>query len=232
MPANMVRVPAGPVDSCLWVRAGNPMREDCDRGERRYVSAFLVDAREVTVVQYADCVATGECSAVPQRSGACNSPVVGATRDHPVNCVTYGQARTYCHWAGKRLPTLAEWERAARGPDERLFPWGPEPVPPATLPEGGNTSQGGELRRALGSGYCWRRIGTCGDPGVANAFGVQGMAGNVGEWLATEPLSDSRIARHIVCAARPPSRSAVVKAAHWVRDHEDPGRDVRQRRSA
>lgn len=90
---------------------------------------FWLDKHEVTVTQFEACIASGICSAAKTNSDSigCNLGAPGRA-NHPINCVTWAQAFTYCQWAGKRLPTEAEWECAARGrdsgPEPRTYPWG------------------------------------------------------------------------------------------------------------
>lgn len=92
---------------------------------------FLIDKYEVTVGQYRRCVDAGGCTVMTDfpklpPSLPCNYIIPG--RDlHPMNCLTWDQARGYCQWLGMDLPTEAQWERAARGAtDDRAFPWGDE----------------------------------------------------------------------------------------------------------
>lgn len=147
---------------------------------------FVIDAVEVTVEAYMKCVGEQKCTApgvhgpgideaAVQRLGQkCNFLDRSKAR-HPVNCVDRTQAEKYCKFVGKRLPTEAEWEYAARGPDGRAYPWG------ATLPAC--------ARGAFGAGA----EGSCSRQGTvpvgshaegASPFGVLDLAGNVREWVA------------------------------------------------
>jgi formylglycine-generating enzyme required for sulfatase activity len=87
---------------------------------RIWVSTFRIDRLEVSRADYRRCVARGRCRAValPSRLGSFRRP------DAPMINVTWHEAAAYCRFVGKRLPTEAEWEKAARGPLGRLWPWG------------------------------------------------------------------------------------------------------------
>jgi formylglycine-generating enzyme required for sulfatase activity len=133
------------------------------------LSAFWMDQLEVTNVMYALCVGAGAC-ALPQslesqrQTDYFNNPEF---KDYPVVYVTWGDANTYCEWAGRRLPTEAEWERAARGDDLRTFPWGED------KPD----------YRFANFNFIVKDTSRVGSyPLGASPFGVLDMAGNVAEW--------------------------------------------------
>ena len=110
--SGMVYVPAGP----FWMGADNRGADETPR-RRVDVDAFHIDRYEVTQADYDLCVKVGVCQANKRfpGEGGPNQPVVG---------VSWVDAETYCRWSNKRLPTEAEWEKAARGEDGRLYPWG------------------------------------------------------------------------------------------------------------
>ncbi len=137
------------------------------------LSPFCIDRTEVTVDAYARCVGTGACSEPDAQALACNWN--RGRGDHPVNCVDWNQARSYCEFVGGRLPTEAEWEYAARGSDGRAYPWGETPP---------------DDTRARWSGSCGVQgcsggTGAVGlHPSGRSPFGLHDMAGNVFEWVA------------------------------------------------
>lgn len=96
---------------------------------------FHIDSHEVTWGRYRACVDAGRCSPesierYPETTKALRDP---ALENFPVDKVTFADALTYCTWVGKRLPTEAEWERAARGAEKRDYPWGNTLPSPALL---------------------------------------------------------------------------------------------------
>jgi eukaryotic-like serine/threonine-protein kinase len=134
------------------------------------LDAFWMDQLEVTNAMYVLCVTAGGCTP-PQdiksqrRPEYFNNPEF---KDYPVIYVTWGQAKTYCEWAGRRLPTEAEWERAGRGDDFRTFPWGEDKADGMLA----------NFNMLVGD---TSRVGTY--PAGASPFGVLDMAGNVAEWV-------------------------------------------------
>jgi eukaryotic-like serine/threonine-protein kinase len=157
-------IPAGP-----FMMGCNPALDDqCRTNELPYhmvtLSSFAIDRTEITQAAYAQCVAGGSCTQPSDQYDPANKP------QHPVAFVTWDQAVAYCGFVGKRLPTEAEWEKAARGDDGRTYVWGEE-VPTcdhaAFAPCAGNES------KPVGS-Y----------PLGASAYGLMDMCGNLWEWIA------------------------------------------------
>jgi len=132
--------------------------------EVEVTGGYFVGKHEVTWGQYrAFCAATGRDAPEPIFDDT--------TERHPFNQADFERARAYCAWAGLRLPTEAEWERAARGTDARPFPWG-DAQDPRRLNKSGDLD-GFETPSPVGS-----------FPGGASPWGALDMAGNVYEWAA------------------------------------------------
>jgi formylglycine-generating enzyme required for sulfatase activity len=164
--ANQVPIPGGTFS--MGSEHGNADQEPVHQVT---LSAFCIDKTEVTVAAYRACVQAGKCRSPADNQSACTWGGSG-TDQHPINCVDWNQANTFCAWAGGRLPTEAEWEYAARGSDGRKYPWGNRAPSPIRLNMSG-TADGWERTAPVGS-Y----------PKGASPFGVLDMAGNVWEWTA------------------------------------------------
>jgi formylglycine-generating enzyme required for sulfatase activity len=165
----LMYVPAGPF---LMGSNPNDAGAESDEYNQRTVTleAFWIDKYEVTNAQYALCMADGACQlqsnlGSDKRSAYYNDPQY---TDFPVIWVSWNDASAYCAWAGRRLPTEAEWEKAARGENRQTYPWGNQ-APTCELANFNNCK--GDTT-AVGS-Y----------PAGAGPYGALDMAGNVLEWV-------------------------------------------------
>lgn len=148
------------------------------------ISAFEMDFHEVTNAEYSECVDAGVCTAPYSSTSSTRPTYYGdpAYNDFPVIYVNWFQATDYCTWAGKRLPTEAEWEYAARGGlSGKRYPWG-------------DTISGSDANQ-LDSGDPWDNdtspVGYYDpQPTSPNGYGLYDMAGNVYEWVNDWHQSD------------------------------------------
>ena len=182
----MVPVPAGE----FWYGCNESVDKECDDDEKpgRQITlpAFQIDRTEVTVSAYRRCVESGGCSTdglktpywlgeeKPTWAEACNWGKPGR-EGHPINCVDWYQTKAYCAWAGKRLPSDQEWEKAARGPDGRKYPWGSAEI-------SCSYAVINDERNGCGRDSTWP-VGS--KPSGASPYGALDMGGNVWEWTSS-----------------------------------------------
>lgn len=167
--APMVLVPAG--GFVMGSRDDDEMARNDERPAHSvYLDAFYIDTYEVTISRYDGFLnKTGRKPPRDWRYG------LGQGHDNEPSLVTWDDARAYCSWVEKRLPTEAEWEKAARGTDQRLYPWG-------------NAEDSGLFGRLANFGHAESGSGFKYDVGSfkkgKSPYGVYDMAGNVAEWVA------------------------------------------------
>ena len=186
-----VFVPAG---SFIMGSAADDPRADEDEkpSHEVFLDSFWMDRTEVTNGKYLRCISAGACTP-PARSIFYNKPEYA---EHPAIGISWLQARDYCQWAERRLPTEAEWEKAARGTDERIYPWGNSP-PNADLANFNH-----QVTETV-------PVGT--NAKGASPYGLLDMAGNSWEWVADgyqpdfysrspeeNPVSDSPVNRRVL----------------------------------
>jgi formylglycine-generating enzyme required for sulfatase activity len=185
LPARAVDAPPGPARAtppqAIAVAAGSVSTGYEEVAE---VAAFNIDATEVTVGRYRECVEAGACAWQASASGAKlgsrlhDSRACNAYRtdrdDHPINCVDWHQADAYCRHRGGRLPTRAEWLLAARGPGAAAYPWGKDEPAPGRVHA--VRQDGGPPRPRLTA-----PVGA--HPAGASPAGMLGAADNVAEWM-------------------------------------------------
>ena len=167
-------------------------RERTSRAARVTLSAYAIEKTEVTQEAYASCVLAGQCTP-PSCEWNCT------TAGMPAGWLTRDQAQAYCGWIGARLPTEAEWEKAARGTDGRKYPWGNQAPTCALL----NMEGCGGVATPVGA-----------HPEGASAFGLMDMGGNmveiVSDWY--DPATTRRLPPPI---RKGPASGTAFRRARW-----------------
>ena len=135
------------------------------------LDSYWIDQTDVTNAMYEKCVSAAECKAPSDTKSATRSAYYGDNQyaDYPVVHVDWNQAAAYCKWAGRDLPTEAQWEKAARGTDGRAYPWGNDGV---------NQTNKASYDHNVDT----TRVGSF--PAGASPYGALDMAGNVRQWVA------------------------------------------------
>jgi formylglycine-generating enzyme required for sulfatase activity len=166
-PNPMVLIPAG-----NFIMGSDTRMPDEGPQHTVYLKDYYIDVYEVTNAQYKKFI-----DATHRRSPSHfrNRTYPPGKADHPVTEVTWYDADAYCTWAGKRLPTNEEWEKAARGTDGRMFPWGNE-----FDPYKANTPQRWDLLHQPGDTM---PVGSF--PDGVSPYGIYDMSGNVWEWTSS-----------------------------------------------
>lgn len=182
-PANLseeVLVPAGEfIRGCTSDVNNGKCDGDAKPLNAIYVDAFYIDKTEVTNAQYEECVTAGACSAPISSNSETRKSYYGNPEyaNYPVLRVDWKRAAAYCQWAGKRLPTEAEWEKAARGTDKRLYPWG-NTEPTCAMINFARIDAEGNFIPCVGDTVA---VGSY--PQNASPYGALDMVGNVREWV-------------------------------------------------
>ncbi|MGQ0809982.1 MAG: formylglycine-generating enzyme family protein [Nitrospiraceae bacterium] len=171
---NAFTLPQAPMveikEGFFWMgRDGTEALEDERPRHQVWLDRYWMDMYEVTTEQYAAFLTTVK----RQQPWQWEMVDLSQHGDRPVIGVDWDDATAYCGWAGKRLPTEAEWEKAARGTDERLYPWGNQ-VPTSLL-----------ANFALGARFSYSLvlIPVGHYKQAASPYGLYDMAGNVWEWV-------------------------------------------------
>jgi formylglycine-generating enzyme required for sulfatase activity len=186
--SSMVLVSAG----SYWMGCNEAVDDHCGINEKPYhevsLDAYYIDKTEVTMKEFLACVDVGVCShhlddqtcyyIIFENGDLAQGGIWNAYRgdNQPMVCVDWAQAKQFCEWAGKRLPTEAEWEKAARGTDGRKYPWGnQEPDCDRAVMYVGD---GSECAPQVTADVCSK------SPVGDSPYGLCDMAGNVREWVA------------------------------------------------
>jgi len=207
----MMYVPAGE-----FTMGSNAGAADEQLPHEVYLDALWIDRTEITNVMYAKCFAAGDCKS------AGTSDRSSQYSDQPVTTIAWSDAEAYCAWVGARLPTEAEWEKAARGTDGRTYPWG----------------EGFDASRFLAVISDIRYTAVGGYPAGASPYGALDMAGSAYEYVAdwyspgyyrtsptANPLGPASGSAHVV---RGGHQSYVARATgpgyEWSHDYRSAGR--------
>jgi len=199
-PAGMLPIPEG--SFFMGSDEGLPMEKPAHQVK---LGPFCMDEFEVTVEKYKACSDAGRCKRAPIANEwdgiadrerkvfdpLCNVRDPVGKASHPINCIEWEMADKYCREQGKRLPSEAEWEFAARGPDGRKYPWGDEDPTAAHLNACGKecmawgAKNGIEERAMYAADDGYPNTAPVGSfPKGASRYGVKDVVGNVWEWVA------------------------------------------------
>jgi formylglycine-generating enzyme required for sulfatase activity len=162
-PEGMVVIPAGE-----FLMGAEDGLQDARPIHRVYLTSYWFDKYEVTNAQYRQCIEGGGCTP-PKDRQAFDDP---QRLQHPVTNITWNQARSYCEWQGKRLPTEAEWEKAARGTDGRRYPWGNSGKVIKNRVKNGELTAGSNGTEPVGF-----------QASTMSAYGVFDLIGSVSQWV-------------------------------------------------
>ncbi len=167
--------------------------------QEKWVEAFQIDKYEVTNAQYAEFVqATGHRR---PKHWSSNAPRSGIS-DCPVVYVSRADAEAFAKWVGCRLPTADEWEKAARGADGSIYPWGNEF-------SASNCNTGSSPPRGVCSILQY--------PTDQSPYGVQGMGGNVAEWTSSQSTDKSGYKGDVICGGSWLEAGVIVSIAAFRR---------------
>lgn len=192
-------------------------RDDENPYHKVMINAFRIDKYEVSAGDYKKCVDAGACNNNNSaelhylsftEDMACNFGPEGKYTN-PMNCVSWYGAKAYCEWAGKRLATEAEWEKAARGLDGQKFPWGNDPL---------------DKERAIYTSTGTSRAGTAaiGSKETGKSpYGAYDMIGNVREWV-NDWYSDTYYGKSSLNNPQGPGSSdkKSLRGGSWASDDE------------
>jgi formylglycine-generating enzyme required for sulfatase activity len=207
---NMILIPAG--EFWMGSLAGEGGSDEHPR-HRVSLGAFYIDKHEVRTEDYRACLTAGKCpDPVNTSAPTCNLGMFGVfdKKGYPMNCLQWDEAKAYCEWAGKRLPTEAEWEKAARGGTETRWSFGDNE---------GELGNFAWYRSATSEGQETRPVGLK----KPNQYGMYDMYGNVAEWVA-DKYSENYYTSSPINDPRGPdserNESFVLRGGAWIDDAE------------
>jgi formylglycine-generating enzyme required for sulfatase activity len=205
-PEDMVLIPSG--DFWMGAAQGDPDVENNEKpGKSVFLDAFCIDKTEVSNAAYADFVAEDSHPPPPAAVPPQPDSWIGAApppgyEDFPVVRVSWEDAREYCHWKGKALPTEAQWEKAARGTDGRIYPWGNK-----WDPSRANSSQTPDGAARSVSSFVDGK----------GPYEVLNMSGNVAEWVTDWYAEDAyNFMQERNPTGPPPSNKRVVRGGSFI----------------
>jgi formylglycine-generating enzyme required for sulfatase activity len=180
------------------------------------LSGYWMDKTEITNAMYAKCIQSGACPAKKMRIANTRESYFGDAKfdNYPVIYVTWEEAQTYCAWAGRKLPTEAQWEAAARGSDGRLYPWGN--AAPTCNVVNYAISVPTDFSK---SNYCTGDTTAVGKyPKGASPFAVLDMAGNVWEWVADWESPNYLVEPHLDPTGFSTGENRVIRGGSYFND--------------
>ena len=164
---------------------GDPQgRDDAKITRQIKVTGFKMLSHEVRVADYKACVVAGACSSIKIDKKNCHS-ALGDMLEHPINCVSWQQARDFAHWVGGELPSEVQWEYAARSAGQfARYPWGKQDADcERAVIRKSNSGKKSSKLKGCGQGSAWR---TCSKSSGTSQQGLCDMIGNVWEWTLDE----------------------------------------------